>query len=236
MQERGGGLIIVSSLIDRAEGYFDANGERQADGYFYKDEIALYGEYGLTETETLIARLAFQQVEQRFGENFDQAEGLAASQVGIRRQIFAQGAQVLSLQGSFFIPGDGENITNQPLGEGERAYELRFLAGQSFGEGGFGDVQIGYRAREGRYLDEIHFDTAFGIPLGSSWRFGLSSFSVWSAEAERPGAPEFIQHKIQISLLRRSGALDFEIGLMATPAGQSALDERALFLSSWRRF
>lgn len=236
MQEPGKGILIITSLADRADGYFDATGARQSDGFFYKDEIAVYGEYGLNETYTVLARLAWQDVEQSFGQNYDQAEGVAASQLGLRRLLLARDRNVISVQGSVFLPGSGENIANQPLGEGERGYELRVLGGRSFGGQSFGDVQLAYRARDGRFLDEIHLDTGFGFGLTEIWRVGVSSFSVWSIESARPGVPAFEQHKLQFSLLRRGENFDVEIGLMATPAGESALDERALFLSTWRRF
>jgi len=198
--------------------------------------MALYGEYGLSESWTLLGRVAWQSVEQQFGLGQDRAEGLAASELGVRYRLHRFDHAVLSVQASAFIAGDGENITNQPLGEGSHAAELRLLAGYGFDEGGFADVQLAYRQREGLYLDEARLDLTAGWELSDRWQVMAASHSVWSVEAALPGSPDFSQHKLDLSLLREIGGFEIQLGVTATPAGRNALDERAVFLSGWRRF
>lgn len=228
--------MIVTSLIDRADGYFDADGVRRDDGYFYKDELAAYGEFGLTDTYTLIGRVAWQHVDQRFGLNRDSAQGFAASELGLRRALVERDHQVLSGQVSLFLPGDGENVSNQPLGTGEISSELRLLAGQALGEAGFADVQLAYRQRNGEFLDEVRLDGTLGWSVHPDWQVIASVQSVFSAGEAQPGIPEFFQIKAQASVVWTWGDIDIELGGYVTPAGESALDERALFLSTWRRF
>ncbi len=236
LQERGEGLLILTQLLDRAEGYFDQDGVRQAEGFFYKDEVAAYVEYGLSDDYTLVTRLAWQSVEQSFGGAYDQASGLAASELAVRRALWRRNNEILSAQLGLFLPGEGENIANQPLGDGDLSGEVRLLAGRGFSSGGFSELQLAYRQRGGRYLDEWRLDAGIGAPVRENLMAMVSAYSVWSAEAARPGVPEFQQTKIQMSAVIGWGDLDVEIGGFFTPTGESALDERALFLSVWRRF
>lgn len=150
--------------------------------------------------------------------------------------VWGHGDWVVSGQLSYFVPGEGENVTNQPLGQGEGAFDLRLLAGRALPRDGFLDVQIAHRSRDGHYLDEWRLDTSFGFALSERWDAMVQSYSVWSAEAMRPGLPEFDQHKLQLSVLRDAGAVQYQFGLSFTPSGRNALDERAAVLAVWRRF
>ena len=79
-------------------------------------------------------------------------------------------------------------------------------------------------------------DTSLGFAISERWKAMVQSYSVWSAEEMRPGLPEFDQHKLQFSVLRSVGEVDYQFGVILTPSGRNALDERAAVLSVWRRF
>ncbi len=183
-----------------------------------------------------MSRLAWQAVRRRHGDIIDQARGLAASEIGLRRPVWTGDRQVVSLQAIALLPGAGENVSNQPLGDGDTAWEVRGLWGRSLGRGQFVDLQIAHRWRGGRDLDEIRFDVSWGWAPAGRWQVIAQSYSVWSAEPARPGRPEFEQHKLQLSVGRAVGAAEYHAGIAITPAGRNALDERAVFLSVWRRF
>lgn len=223
-------------MHDRAELSFDEAGERQDDGYFYKDEVALYLEYGLTDRITLVTRAAWQTVERRNGADFDSARGLSATEIGLRRSLFATGRQLVSVQAMAILPGEGENISDQPLGDGGNAWEARALWGGNLSSRLFADAQLAYRRREGGYSDEARLDLTMGWQPASRWHVFAQEFSVWSLDTPRPGAREFAQHKLQLSVGREFGALEYDLGGTLTPAGRNTIDERALFLSVWRRF
>lgn len=235
-QERGEGLLIITSLIDRAETSFDATGQSVDDGYFYKDETAAYLEYGVTRRDTLVARLAWQDVRRLRGASFDQAQGLSASEVGWRREVWRGARGVASLQLTTLVPGQGENVSNQAFGTGEMAAEVRALVGRSIGERGFLETQAAWRWRDGNYLDEARLDLTAGWRVSERWQVLAQSFSVWSAEPARPGAPDFEQHKLQVSVGRDFGRQTVQIGASITPVGRNAIDQEAVFLSVWRRF
>ena len=235
-QKPGEVLLITTVLYDRADGGFDADGDRHGQGWFSKDETALYGEYGLSERFTLLGRIAWQRVARRDGEIFDSAEGLAASEAGLRWTAWRTERAVLSLQAAALIPGDGENVSNQPLGDGGQAFDVRLLAGRSIGETGFLEAQTGWRRRGAGFLDEARLDVAAGWRPGR-WSLIAQGFSVWSIEEARPGFPDFAQHKLQLSLGREMGeGVEVHLGGYLTPAGRNTIDERAAFLQVWRRF
>ncbi|WP_291842242.1 hypothetical protein [Maricaulis sp.] len=235
-QPRGEGLLIVTSLIDRADTAYDADRRRADDGYFYKDETAAYVEYGLTARDTLVARIAWQDVRRQRGPSRDAAQGLSASEVAWRRQVWRSGPMIASLQATALIPGRGENVSNQAFGSGEMAAEIRSLLGRSVGERGFAEAQAAWRWRDGDYLDEARFDLTAGWRLTDRWQVLAQSFSVWSVESDRPGARSFDQHKVQLSVSREMGRQTWQLGASLTPSGRNAIDQRAVFLSVWRRF
>ncbi|WP_417471194.1 hypothetical protein [Maricaulis sp.] len=235
-QPRGEGLLISTTLLDRAEAAFDADGDRRDDGYFYKDELALYLEYGLSERLTLVSRLAWQTVERRSGPDFDSAQGFAATELGLRGLLMTGEHQVLSLQAMAILPGEGENISDQPLGDGGNAWEGRLLWGTSLGRDVFADAQLAYRRREDEFSDEARLDLTLGWQPRPRWHLFAQSFSVWSLDDPRPGVREFEQHKLQVSIGREIGQLEYHLGAALTPAGRNSIEERSVFLSVWRRF
>ena len=234
-QPKGEGQMITTYLYDRGDAAYGEGGERVDEGWFYKDEVSVYAEYGLNDRITLIGRAAWQQVARRDGDVLDAAEGLAASELGVRAALWRGDHVIVSGQLTAFLPGQGENVSNRPLGSGERAWEGRLLAGRSLGERGFLEAQAGWRLREGADLDEARIDLTAGWRAGR-WALMAQSFSVWSVEAGRIGSPDFHQHKLQLSIGRRVGETEFHLGGYVTPAGRNAIEQRAVFLQVWRRF
>jgi len=236
LQEKGEGLLIVTTLLDRADSRYGPDGAPVDDGYFHKDETSAYLEYGVTARLTGVARLAWQSVDRRRGASLDTASGLAASELGLRAGLWRSRRQVATLQVMALVPGVGENVSNRPLGEGGRAWEVRGLWGRSYGVSQFADIQLAHRWREAPDLDEVRLDVTWGWRPAPRWQVLAQGFSVWSVEAERPGRPDFNQHKLQLSIGREIAGTEYHAGVFATPAGRNTLDERAVFLSVWRRF
>lgn len=235
-QNPGEGVLIVTSLLDRAETAFGPDGDRVEDGYFHKDETAAYLEYGVDARHTLVARLAWQSVRRLNGPVHDSATGLSASEIGVRRSLWRDDRQIVSAQLLALIPGVGENVTNQPLGDGDGAWEARLLWGRTLAQDQFIDVQMAHRWRGGVYLDEARLDVSWGWRPVPQWLVLAQGFSVWSADPARPGAPDFEQHKVQVSVGRAFGPAEYHAGIVLTPAGRNTIDERGVFLSVWRRF
>ena len=186
LQRKGEGLAIVTTLADRADQRFDAGGDRIDDGYFYKDEMAVYAEYGITARLTAVARLAWQSVERRQGAIHDAARGLSASEVGLRAGVWQDAGRIATVQVTALLPGAGENVSNQPLGAGGEAWDVRVLWGQSFGNDRFADIQLAHRWRAEPDLDEVRLDISAGWRPAPRWHVIVQSLSVWNAEPASP--------------------------------------------------
>jgi hypothetical protein len=223
-------------LIDRADRSWSADREIIDDGFFYKDEFAVYGEYGLSERITLVGRVAWQDVRRRNGPDFDSAQGFSASELGLRGVVAKTDDGVFALQALALIPGQGENVSNQPLGAGGQAWEARALWGQAANDDVFTDLQIAWRRRDGLFLDEARLDATVGWRPADRWLVLAQSFSVWSIESPRPGVPSFDQHKLQLSVGREIGGVEYHVGGYLTPTGRNTVEERAVFVSMWQRF
>lgn len=198
--------------------------------------MAFYVEYGLDDRFTLIGRMAWQNVSRRSGPDEDSASGLSASEFGARAQLWQDDARTLALQATALIPGQGENVSNRPLGSGGQAAEIRLLAGQSWGRAVFVDSQIAYRWRDGIDLDEARLDLTLGWRPDAHWLVLAQTFSVVSVQPGRAGAPDFDQHKLQMSVGREWGGVEYRLGGFITPSGRNSIEERAIFISTWRRF
>ena len=235
-QDKVKGVLIITSLFDRADQGFGPDGETVDDGYFYKDETSAYLEYGLTSDTTLVSRVAWQSVERRQGARTDSARGLSASELGLRHRVWTSGPDTVSAQAVVLLPGSGENVSNQPLGSGETAWDVRGLWGHRFGAHHFADLQLAHRWRGGDDLNEARLDLTWGWQPNDDWRVLAQSFSVWSVEPARPGRPEFEQHKLQLSAGREWGQAQYHLGVAVTPAGRNVINERMVFLAVWRRF
>ena len=79
-------------------------------------------------------------------------------------------------------------------------------------------------------------DLTLGWQPRPRWHLFAQSFSVWSLDDPRPGVREFEQHKLQVSIGREIGQLEYHLGAALTPAGRNSIEERSVFLSVWRRF
>ena len=106
----------------------------------------------------------------------------------------------------------------------------------SLGDDQFADLQLSHRWRGGDDLNEARLDLTWGWQPTDRWQVLAQSFSVWSVEPARAGRPEFEQHKVQLSVGRQWGEVQYHVGLAATPAGRNVINERMIFVSAWRRF
>jgi len=235
-QKEGEFLLISTTLLDRADNSWDSERRRNSEGFFYKDETAVYAEYGLTDRYTLVGRVAWQNVRRRHGFNLDSAQGFSASEIGLRRRVWQGQSNIVSLQAIALIPGEGENVSNQALGDGSQAWEMRALWGRSVSDHIFTDTQLAYRSRGDDDLDEARLDLTLGWRPRERWLLLMQGFSVWSVETAQPGAPEFDQHKLQLSIGRQWRGREYHIGGYITPSGRNSIEERALFVSVWQRF
>jgi len=150
-REKGEFFIAPQFHSYRATKYWDSNGNSRSIGCTYKKtESAIYGEYGLSEKDTISVRIPYVSAE--CGR--DKSSGIGDIEIGVLHKIKKEGSGVLSLQGLAIIP-TGYSI-NKPvrIGYGRVGAELSLLGGYSvkdtFLEGG-----VGYRHYFGYPSEQI---------------------------------------------------------------------------------
>jgi hypothetical protein len=218
-----------------------------------KEEVALYGEFGLTSAVTLIARSAVQSLRedvpvQRRVVVIDKKKteilipperefGVGGIELGARVRLRRKGPWVVSAQGVFGVQGSGENQINARFGEGGGDTDLRLQVGRGLGEHGFVAASGGWRDRRGADQDEIRLDLTAGRALGRGVHVFVHSYSVWSIQ-DGAGAPrDYSGHRLQASLvLPVSRRMRLQIGVLGTVRSRDMAREQAALVSLWRRF
>lgn len=218
-----------------------------------KEEIALYGEYGLTRSVTLIGRSAVQSVRETApvrrgpvvvgktkGERLVAPErefGVGGMELGARVRLRRDGPWAVSAQGVFGIPGSGENQINARFGEGGGDVDLRLQAGRSLGPRSFVSASGGWRNRRGDDQDEIRLDLTAGRALESGVHVFVQTYSVWSIDDAPGTVGAYAGHRMQASiLLPVSRRTRLQLGALTTVRSRDMAREQAALVSLWRRF
>lgn len=199
-----------------------------------KQEIALYGEYGLTPAVTLIGRSAVQSVRETEPER---EFGVGGIELGARVRLRRDGPWAVSAQGVFGVPGSGENQTNARFGEGGGDVDLRLQAGRPLGPRSFVSASGGWRNRRGADQDEIRLDLTGGRALGRGVHVFVQTYSVWSIDGAPGTVGAYAGHRMQASiLLPVSRRTRLQLGALATVQSRDMAREQAALISLWRRF
>lgn len=141
VRKEGEFFLSITSYHQSAKKYFDKDGNRKPIGCtFRKDEIQVYGEYGVDEKHTLTFKLPYDWL--KCGPK--ETTGFGDLEVGLVRNISKGKNYSFSAYGNAVIP-TGYSITDDPrIGYGRPAFEGGILYGFS-GSWGFFDSGIGYR-------------------------------------------------------------------------------------------
>ncbi|MCG8443881.1 MAG: hypothetical protein MI723_18930 [Caulobacterales bacterium] len=235
--EPGRGQAIISFLGDGGTARFDESGARVGGVDFRKLEASAYLEHGLTRRLTVVARPAYQQVRLRGGfGDFQEAEGVAATELGARVVALRGEGGVVSVQVGALIPGEGENLIDARLGDGAVGGEVRLLGGMSWGERRpvFVEAQIAARVFEGQDDPEGRLDLSAGMRLRPNWLALAQTFSTWSDGQGAIARRDYVSHKAQLSVVRDlTDSLSVQSGAFRTVAGRNVIDERAGFVALW---
>lgn len=252
-QEQGRALSIFTYTFDAADARLNNDGE-EVDGFrFRKHELSAYVEYGLTRRISLVGKPVIQRISsEQPGLARETATGFGGSELGARLFLGRSGPFVASVQASALIPGVGENAPDAPLGEGGFGGEARLLLGADWGwrkRGGFAELQVAYRDRAESLSSEARVDATLGLRVSQDWLWLAQSFSFWSTQAAPPsqdvqpvigaddGSQFFHSHRVQLSGVRRlNPSWSVQAGGFATVSGRNVIDERAGFVSLWRRY
>jgi len=236
------GQIISTTLYDTASKAYDNDGDLIGGVAFEKTESQIFWEHGLTQRLTWISQAGLQNVNYTALDGQTQVNGLADTKVGVRAEIFRSPQWVLSVQPSFIIAGEGENIPDADLGNGGNNIELRALVGRSFtiaDKPGFLDVQTAVNLRSNQEPNQWRIDASAGIraidPI-------LVIGQVFYADnGGRFDNRDIIlpnrSLKLQGSFVYQwSEKTSLQLGAFQTVAGKNIVREQAVFAAIWRRY
>ena len=165
------------------------------------------------------------------------ASGLGGIEAGARLRVFQSGRWVGSVQAGVTVPGGGENRNNDRFGEGGGAFDLRALAGRSFGRSSFVSVSTGWRAHGSDRPDEARLDITAGTHVARGVRIMAQTYSVWSIGQAARSNYSYAGHRAQVSVLwpiddeRRA-----QVSVLSTFARDNMSQETAVIAAVWRRF
>ncbi|PHR62517.1 MAG: hypothetical protein COA47_03855 [Robiginitomaculum sp.] len=200
------GSFEVISTVSYHSGYveFDDSGVRNDLVDFSKFESVFFIEYGILENWSAMARLVLQQVSVARGAMVDEAQGLGATELSLKRNLGQFKDWVFAAQGRISIPGDAENRLDLRLGEGNLEWEVRGLVGHSFALGntrGFVDLQLARQFRIQPNADEWHLDMTIGYRPTATIMTMAQVFVLRGDEVQTLAARTLASTKVQGSLV-----------------------------------
>lgn len=243
-----GDLLIISTLSDyNAKARYDALGVRAPAGEYHKQELSVYGVYGLTGGLTAGAQPVFVRVRARssFGGKSESINSLSHIELFARQRLFTGDDWIISAQALVKLNG-GHAVDREPLLDtSSRDIEARLLYGQS-GQTGkylrnmeyFSTFEAAIRRRDHDTADQLRSDAAFGIRPWPKFQIIAQSFNTIALQQGDDLDPRaFDLYKAQLSLLRdlpHGAAL--QIGGFTEYAGRNISAGNAFFMAIWTRF
>lgn len=247
LQSKGDALIISSLSDYRSDARFDELGRRAPDSAYRKQELSVYGVYGLTDAITLGAQPSFFRLRARSaaGAGRESMHGLAYMEMFARARILAGDYWILSAQALVKLPG-AMAVDREPLLENaSRDAEGRLLFGRSghlsrqlLNLEYFSSIEAGYRVRDRRAADQWRGDATFGFRPSQHYQIIMQSFNTISLQSpDGSDATAYDLYKAQISLVRNlPHGMAVQAGGFTEYAGRNTGAGNALFIAIWTRF
>jgi protein XagA len=153
-----------------ADHSFDSSKHRHAtpgNGRFSDYNLSNYLEYGVTDNLTLINSLSYKWLDNDNATSHTKAWGIGDVDVAAKYRLLDNYAGVVSTQLLAKIPGPYGRTDSLPLGNGQFDFEVRVLYGRSLYPAipGYGNMEAGYRWRDGDPSDEFRYLVEFGIDM-----------------------------------------------------------------------
>lgn len=189
LKPEGQSEFILSSLYFSSDGFWDRNGNQQAQPRFDKLELNPYLEYGYNDRLTLGGSVFLHSLSQENALGEKDNLGLGNSEWFARTPLWRGEEGILSLQPLIALPSYYEHDGAPRSGSESFDGELSLLYGHNFtlfGDAHYADTRIGYRHRfDGALDDQIRIDAKIGFALAPSWQFIPAAYSTWSLSSAK---------------------------------------------------
>lgn len=244
MQPEGAGQIIAQVGFSQADRGYDAYGRPVAIRAWRKVEVSAWGEYGLTESITLIGEPSWRsfRADRIYDWNgFEVGRAhvgrIGATQIGARVKLIEWGDSILSAQATVrFAPGGKEIALYSDMRRPAQA-DVRLLYGRRialFGLAGFASAEIGFR-NDGAFGHQLRMDLTYGLQVRDRLTLLIQNFSILTPRWF--GGRLALSQKAQASLVfALTDAVSLQLGGMIGLRGVNAAAERGLVSAVWTRF
>lgn len=200
-QDAGDWQLINNIFYYGTDSYRDASGQKSKQPFYNKIEYNPYLEYGLSDDVTLGLSPSFQYVRQDIPAVDADNIGLADTEFFVRKRIFWDGQNVLSIQPLVKIPGPYDNDDTPSLGQGQTDAELKLLYGHAFDDAHYLNLEAGYRYRFAAPGDELRFNAAYGYRPASDWLLLFEGQGIFAVEGAG-GNTAFISNSADYDLVK----------------------------------
>jgi len=131
---------------------------------FQNRNFNVYWEHGLKDNLTFFATGSLTDLENITDGQETSGSGVGDIDLGLKYRL-VDGPVIISVQGLFKAPYLYSEDSELPLGNGQEDFEGKLLFGKSFGELGYGGLEVGYRVRTEDPVDEFRYLVEYGFDL-----------------------------------------------------------------------
>lgn len=240
VREEGEFFVAPFFYYYSADKFYDKDGEKRPIGCtFRKEEVQLYGEYGLNKTTTATFKVPYTRLS---CGNRD-TSGIGDLEIGIVRNLKRDKNSSLSLYGTLLVP-TGYSINKDPrLGYGRLGIEGGLSYGLS-GNWGFADMGAGYRHYFGYPSDQIRASITGGLNLYKNIQlYGLLDAQIGLGNGKRKQVgqniflePDYKLVQVYVGPRLMLGKTSLLLGYQKVILGRNTGDGSGFFLGLWYAF
>ena len=184
---------------------------------FRNTNFNVYWEHGVRDDLTFFATGSLTDLENRTDGVETSGSGVGDIDLGLKYRLI-DGPVIVSVQGLFKAPYLYDEDSELPLGNGQEDFEGKLLFGKSFGELGYGGLEVGYRVRTEAPVDEFRYLVEYGFDLNDKTYLRTKLDGIHAATSTD------IQDDISIPLtegaaLNPQQPLEFDLGRLEYTAG-----------------
>ena len=155
-----------TNYLKGAVNYFETSSRFGDEGTFENfrnTNLNIYWEHGVRDDLTFFATGSLTDLENRTDGVETSETGVGDIDLGLKYRLI-DGPVVVSVQGLFKAPYLYDD-SELPLGNGQEDFEGKILFGKSFGDLGYGGLELGYRVRTDDPVDEFRFLVEYGFDV-----------------------------------------------------------------------
>ena len=156
-----------TNYLKGAVNYFETSNRFGDEGVFENfrnTNLNIYWEHGVRDDLTFFATGSLTDLENRSNGVETSETGVGDIDLGLKYRLI-DGPVIVSVQGLFKAPYLYDEDSELPLGNGQEDYEGKILFGKSFGDLGYGGLELGYRVRTDDPVDEFRFLVEYGFDV-----------------------------------------------------------------------